>query len=201
MSKSTRNSSSVSDDFANEFGLKEKPNAVNNIAPTQKTDTTKKNISDSFAGEFGLKKKEDTNGVSGDSRNGITSGSQLQSTLGKENDHPQLKQQVSNDVKQIVNDHFQSLVIQSSKDKQDFKPIIKGVENGDPASISLLRNKISGLYDQQIQDLRSAGYPIGGAAFVLNDDQQSKVNELIAKKDAINKTLNQYGSYFFTIFD
>ena len=152
------------------------------------------------------KKKESTDVSKESYDTGLENTPQYQSDL---TNQPKTKQQISSDVKKIVSDNIQGLTIQSTKDKKDFRPIIKGAESGDPESISLLRNKISGLYDQQINDIQktatvkpaSIGLGMGVGVedtFVLSDQNKAKISELQKKKKEVVETLNKYGSYSTT---
>lgn len=187
--------------------LTKKPAQSGKEKTVPKTHKTNENVSQDdlmMQSLTGVKKKEDGEDIGVASNKGASptqssSGVPLQSPA---DNIPRTKQQISGDVRQIVNDHFQGLIVQSAKDKQDIRPVINLAEKGDPQSISILKNKISGVYDQQIKDITVGsvdaigGYGAGG--FNLTQDNQKRVNELTQKKKQVIDTLNEYGLYSTT---
>lgn len=162
-----------------------------------------------FTQQNEVKKKDGTEDAGANLLNGEKGISQSTSILASPTvNTPKTKQQVSGEVQQIVNDHYQGLVAQQAQSKQDFKPIVKGAQNGDPASIALLRNKISALYDQQISAItnKPEGIPnipvsmiqMAPGQSVLSPAQNAQVKELTDKKNQVVETLNQYGSFSTT---
>lgn len=117
----------------------------------------------------------------------------------------QTKKELSMQVRQLINDNYQNIVTQTAKDKIDFKPLLQGVDSGDPASITALRKRITQGYQKQIDAIQNSNQVSaiggGGGSFggmsvsiqgVESPEQKQQIDLLNQKIQKTNETLNKY---------